>query len=325
VRRALLYVSLALIIAALGVLAGGYLYVTNYYGAAGPLGEPRSVVLERGSSARAIALKLEDAGVIIDGRLFLAGLWLEGGAGELKPGEYAFEAGISPRAVAEKLIAGDAVVRKLTIAEGLTVHEIVALVAAADGLEGVVNATMSEGTLLPETYHYAFGDGRGELLARMHEGMTKLIEELWPKRAAELPLDTAAEAVILASIVEKETGVAAERARVAGVFVNRLKRGMPLQSDPTVIYALTKGEEPLARALSRADLALDSPFNTYRNKGLPPAPIANPGRAALEAALNPAETDALYFVADGSGGHAFAKTLAEHNQNVARWKERSAN
>jgi len=324
-RRAIILTSLAIVLIAIGVVVAGYFYISGSYKGAGPLAEPRTVVLERGSSARAIALALEDAGVIESGRLFLAGLWLEGGASQLKPGEYAFPAGISGKDVAAKLIAGDAVVHKLTIAEGLTNAEIIALVAAAEGLKGEPGAVAGEGALLPETYHYAFGDSRAELVKRMQSGMAALLEELWPKRAADLPLKSVQEALTLASIVEKETGVAAERPQVAGVFVNRLKRGMPLQSDPTVIYAVTKGEKPLDRALSRADLATDSPFNTYKNKGLPPAPIANPGRASIEAALNPMTTEALYFVADGKGGHVFARTLEEHNKNVAQWKQQRAN
>ena len=319
-RRAIIFGSLAIVVIAIGVVAAGYFYVTGYYKGTGPLQEARTVVLERGSSARTIVAKLEDAGVIENGRLFLAGLWLEGGAGQLKPGEYEFPASISPKDVAAKLIAGDAVVRKLTIAEGLTTAEILALVEAADGLKGEVGTLSGEGLLLPETYHFAFGDSRAELIARMQTDLTKLIEELWPKRAKDLPFESAAEALVLASIVEKETGVATERPKVAGVFVNRLRLGMALQSDPTVIFAITKGSGPLDRALTRKDLGIDSPYNTYKNTGLPPGPIANPGRASIEAALNPMTTDALYFVADGKGGHAFASTLEEHNRNVAAWR-----
>ncbi len=208
-----------------------------------------------------------------------------------------------------------------TLAEGLTSHEIVALVEQAEALEGAVEAVPSEGSLLPETYHYARGDRRGDLVVRMSRARDELLRVLWPGRAPNLPVATPEHAVVLASIVEKETGVAGERPLVASVFVNRLQKGMRLQSDPTVVYGLTGGTGPLGRALTRKDLQAPSPNNTYLNRGLPPGPIANPGRAALEAVLNPAQTAFLYFVADGSGGHAFAKTLAEHNRNVAKWRK----
>jgi len=174
---------------------------------------------------------------------------------------------------------------------------------------------------LPETYHFHYGDSRTAILQRMREAMRETLAELWPERAQGLPIKSPEEAVILASIVEKETGVAGERPLVASVFVNRLEKGMRLQSDPTVAYALMQANGALDRALTRQDWKFDHPYNTYVYAGLPPGPIANPGRAALQAVLNPAESDYLYFVADGSGGHAFAKTLAQHNRNVAKWKQ----
>ena len=177
-----------------------------------------------------------------------------------------------------------------------------------------------EGSLLPETYHFERNEDRNALIARMTAAMDATLAELWAGRADDLPLDTPEEALVLASIVEKETGIASERPHIAGVFVNRLDRGMPLQSDPTVIYALTLGEGPLDRLLTRADLKTDSPYNTYVVPGLPPGPIANPGRDAIAAVLQPLETKDLYFVADGTGGHAFAETLAQHNRNVAAWR-----
>jgi UPF0755 protein len=175
--------------------------------------------------------------------------------------------------------------------------------------------------VLPETYAYQWGDSRTALLRRAEAAMATLLAELWAHRAPNLPLDSPGEAVTLASIVERETGLAEERPRVAAVFINRLRRGMRLQSDPTVAYAATGGAVALDRALSRADLDRDHPYNTYRNPGLPPGPIAAPGREALRAVLNPPATEELYFVADGSGGHAFARTLEEHNRNVARWRD----
>ena len=209
----------------------------------------------------------------------------------------------------------------MTIPEGVTSADIGRLLESAEALAGDVAEIPPEGALLPETYFYRRGDSRTDLLHRMEAGMHRLMAELWPNRAEKLPFDTPEQALGLAAIVEKETALAAERPQVAGVFVNRLRKDMRLQSDPTVIFAVTGGEAPLGRPLSKDDLAADSPFNTYRHKGLPPRPIAHPGRESLAAVLNPMATEALYFVADGSGGHVFAATLAEHNINVARWQK----
>lgn len=324
-RRLLILGPLALVLLAALVLGAGYFYVIDRYESAGPLTEPRTVVLARGGGARAIAAELVKAGVIEDERVFLIGLWLGGDQASLKAGEYEFPAGISAEGVAAKLSRGETVVRKMTFAEGLTSAEIVAQLEASISFTGEITEPVDEGTLLPETYHYGFGDPRDSILARMREGMAKLLAELWPKRAPGLPFETPEEAVVLASIVERETPLAAERPLIARVFLNRLKLGMPLQSDPTVIYAVSNGRGTLDRPLTRDDLKVESPFNTYRVKGLPPAPIANPGRASIEATLRPGETDALYFVADGEGGHVFAKTLDEHNRNVKRWRQRASN
>jgi len=212
--------------------------------------------------------------------------------------------------------------RKLTVPEGLTVMEILALVRAADGLQGTITLHPDEGTLLPQTYFYSYGDSRDAVVQRMRKAMDETLDELWPGRQDDLPIGSKRQALILASIVEKETGIPDERPRVAAVFVNRLRLGMRLESDPTVSYGMTLGRKPLGRDLTRADLQAPTPYNTYTNAGLPPGPIANPGRATIEAALNPAKTKDLYFVADGSGGHAFAATLDQHNRNVANWRAR---
>ena len=326
-RRALLWplTGLAVLVGLAVVLAiAGWLYVHSQFDAPGPARDERTVVLPQGLSAFDIADRLEDAGVIDDPLLFVAGLWIEDKQHALKAGEYVFEALIASRGVMEKLVAGKTVVRRLTIAEGMTSVEVVAALNAAPGLEGKIATVPDEGSLLPETYHYALGDSRAALIERMQHAMARVVDELWSARDPAIGLDDADQAVVLASIVEKETAVADERPAIAGVFLNRLRQGMRLQADVTVIYAVTGGKRPLGRPLSRADLWVESPYNTYRNGGLPPGPIANPGRAALAAVLHPAETDALYFVADGSGGHAFAKTLDEHNRNVARWRAKRA-
>ena len=286
----------------------------------GPLPGSRAMLLPRGAGLNDIAERLEEARIIRDGRLFQLAAWTLGQGRSLKAGEYAIPAHVSLRDLVQILASGRVVVRKVTIPEGLTVRQTLAALAEAEGMEGTVAAeAIKEGELLPATYNYVWGDERGRMVVRMRAAMTETLERLWRERRPGLPLATPAEAVTLASIVEKETGRADERARIAGVFFNRLKAGMKLQSDPTVIYAVAEGRD-LGRALTRADLRQPHPYNTYVIEGLPPGPIANPGRAALEAVMNPAVTDALYFVADGSGGHAFARTLDEHNRNVARWR-----
>jgi UPF0755 protein len=228
------------------------------------------------------------------------------------------------RGAVEILRKGDTVVRRVTIPEGLSSHQVVALLLQTPGLRGEVAEAPAEGTLLPETYHFSYGDERAVLLARMAEAMNTTLAKLWPKRDQGLPFASPDEARSLAAMVEKETSLAEERPRVAGVFINRLRRGMRLQSDPTVVYGLTGGARPLGRALSREDLDRPTPYNTYRIGGLPPGPIANPGRAAIWAVLHPMVSNELYFVADGTGGHAFAATFAQHRRNVRRWRRAKA-
>jgi len=304
------------------VLAGGlWVYLKQQFEAPGPLAQETVVVVPRGAGLATIAEDLAAAGVVADPDIFRLGVRLFADARTLQAGEYAFPPSISMKEAAELLASGRTVVHRLTIPEGLTSTEIVALLAAAEPLTGEITTVPPDGSLLPETYHFHRGDSREAVLDRMRLAMDEALKELWPQRAANLPLNTPEEALTLASIVEKETGVDGERALVAGVFVNRLKKGMPLQSDPTVVYGITEGKAPLGRSLTRQDLAAPTPYNTYQIAGLPPGPIANPGLAALEAAVNPAETEYLYFVAAGDGGHAFAKTLAEHNRNVAKWRK----
>ncbi|MBR0650673.1 endolytic transglycosylase MltG [Roseomonas terrae] len=315
-RGALLGLVLALVL----LLAGGLAATAAWraYTGPGPLAEPAQVVIPRGGTER-IAGALKERGVIRDARAFAAAAWLTRSAGPLRAAEFAFPAGAPLSEVLHILREGRAVQRRLTIAEGLTAHQIRALLDRAEGLTGETPA-IDEGALLPETYAYEWGDTRGAIVRRADAAMDRALAEAWANRAPDLPLANPREALILASIVERETGQAEERETVAGVFINRLRRGMPLQSDPTVAYAATGGA-PMDRPISRADLDRDHPFNTYRVRSLPPGPIASPGKAALAATLRPAATDYLYFVADGTGGHAFARTLDEHNRNVARWRE----
>ncbi len=209
------------------------------------------------------------------------------------------------------------VVRRLTVPEGLTTQQVLAQIDHTEGLEGKISTLPAEGGLLPETYDFSYGDSRQEMIVRMRKAMAETLATLWKTHAPEIRLQTPEQALILASIVEKETGRAEERPRVAAVFLNRLAHHMRLQSDPTVVYALANGKGPLGRPLTHADLDVASYYNTYLHDGLPPGPIANPGKASLVAVLHPADSDDLYFVADGAGGHVFAKTLDEHNKNVA--------
>lgn len=288
----------------------------------GPSTSETVVVVPEGNGLRDISRILSDAGVIRNSGLFSLGVRVAGLAGKLRAGEFAFAPKVSMRAVARHLATGKTVTRRLTVPEGLTAHAIISLVEKSGGLSGRVRAPAGEGAFLPETYFYSWGNTRDSILRRMAAAMNEALREAWNVRRDNLSIRTPEEALILASIIEKETGVGAERARISGVFHNRLRRGMRLQSDPTVVYAITGGRGPLGRRLTRADLAFQSPYNTYLRRGLPPAPISSPGRAALRAAVRPARTGDLYFVADGTGGHKFARTLREHNRNVAEWRRR---
>jgi UPF0755 protein len=282
------------------------------------------VVLKRGAGVRAIATALEDAGVIRSEGLFVLAARLTGAGRELKAGEYEFASRASLASVLSDIREGKVVVHQVTIPEGMPSILVMEALAAQPDLTGPVQ-TPAEGSVLPETYQFERGEARSAVLKRMTDAQAKLLAQLWAARQPGLPIRTPEEAVILASVVEKETGVAAERPRVAAVFVNRLRQGMRLQSDPTIIYGVTRGK-PLGRGIRVSELNRVTDWNTYQMNGLPKTPIANPGRASLEAVLNPPKTNELYFVADGTGGHVFASNLIDHNANVARWRniERNA-
>ncbi|MGA2492566.1 MAG: endolytic transglycosylase MltG [Roseiarcus sp.] len=287
----------------------------------GPLAEDKIVVIEREDDAGTIGDQLERAGVVDSALWFSAMTMIDGSRSSLKRGEYAFKAGVSLRQVEAELIAHKVVQHKLTIPEGLTSDQVVERLRDDDVLAGEVKEPPREGSLLPDTYLFERGDTRQAELTRMAKAQAKLVDEIWAKRAPDLPIKSPGELVTLASIVEKETGKADERPRVAGVFVNRLQKHMRLQSDPTIVYGLVFGKGTLGHPITKAELDQATPYNTYNIDGLPPGPICNPGKAALEAAANPMRTKELYFVADGTGGHAFAETLDQHLKNVAHWRQ----
>lgn len=287
----------------------------------GPLNEAKDISIKRGSGTSAIAKTLQDQGVITNALIFQAGVLARQAQSKLKAGEYRFEAGESMAGILDKLIRGQVVAYKITIPEGLTSQQIVARLMAKEDLTGEILDIPAEGSLLPQTYNFRRGEDRNTVLERMRDAQKTIVEKLWEDRSADLPVKTPGEALILASIVEKETGVAEERRRVAAVFVNRLKKGIRLQSDPTIIYGLVGGQGKLGRPILRSEIDRKTPYNTYQINGLPPTPIANPGEAAIAAVLNPLKTDELYFVADGTGGHSFSKTLEEHNKKVRVWRK----
>lgn len=287
----------------------------------GPAPRDMDFTVERGATVMDIARDLKARGAIRDVVVFRIAAQVYTQDRGLKAGAYEVETGESLRDLLDKIESGRMKLLPITVAEGLTSAMIADIVAKSEALTGPMPAAIPpEGSLLPETYMVLRGATREETLARMRADQQKLIDELWPRRAQGLPVRTPEEAITLASIVEKETGVASERPRVAAVFINRLKRGIPLESDPTIIYGLTKGR-PLGRGIRKSELERRTPYNTYFIRALPPTPIANPGRDAIAAVLNPPATNEIFFVADGTGGHVFAETLEEHNRNVARWRE----
>lgn len=321
----------------IAVLAGAAaLFAVFYFASAiarpGPSAEDRAFVVARGASGASIAEALEEQGLIHDAFLFRVANRLHAGDRTLQAGEYNIPAGASARDIVEMMTSGDALMHAITFPEGITISAVMRILEESEVLTGDMPEAPPEGSILPDTYHVERGMARAALLQQMRDAHDRALAEIWEGRAPNLPLRTPEELVILASIVERETGIASERPLVAAVFVNRLRVPMRLETDPTIIYGVclrhpdrcrdgrlvdARGNRRTIRA---SEIAMDTGYNTYRIDGLPPTPIANPGRAALEATAHPADSNALFFVADGTGGHVFASTLAEHNANVARWR-----
>ena len=287
----------------------------------GPLTADKIVNIVREDDGGSIAEQLERAGVIDSATWFSLLTLLDGNRSILKRGEYEFKAGVSMNDIESLLAAHHVVQHKLTVPEGLTSEQIVQRLRDDDVLVGDIKETPREGSLMPDTYYFERGVTRQSLLTRMAKAQTKIVDEIWKSRAPDLPIKSPGEMVTLASIVEKETGKTDERPRVAGVFVNRLQKHMRLESDPTIVYGLVFGKGTLGHSITKAEVNQATPYNTYIIDGLPPGPISNPGKAALEAVANPVRSKDLYFVADGTGGHVFADTLEQHRRNVEHWRQ----
>jgi UPF0755 protein len=310
------FLLLALVAGVFGLIAGQHKLKEP-----GPLTAEKILYFAPRTELPEILARLEREGVIDSPLLMNMALLVEGARGRVKPGEYLFKQKISLREVMDEMVNGRQLMHGVTIPEGLTSDQIVQRLRDNELLAGDVMDMPKEGALLPETYKVPRAYPRSKLLAKMQDDQRKLVDQIWAKRARDLPFKTPYELVTLASIVEKETGKADERPRVAAVFVNRLRKGMRLQSDPTIVYGIVGGKATLGRGILRAEVEKWTPYNTYAIDGLPPGPIANPGKAALEATANPLKTQELYFVADGTGGHVFADTLEQHSRNVQRWRQ----
>src|SRR3979411_2326194 len=319
VGNAIITIVLVLMIGAGGV----YVYGRQKLEAPGPLQEDKVVNIPARAGMTDIADILQREGVIDNNRwAFIGSVFALKARSELKPGEYAFQKNASLRDVIGTIVEGKVVQHAVTIPEGLTSEQIVARLTDNDIFAGSVREMPREGTLLPETYKFPRGTTREQVIQRMQQSQKRVLAEIWERRNADIPVKSPEQLVTLASIIEKETGKADERSRVAAVFVNRLRQKMKLQSDPTIIYGLVGGKGTLGRPIKRSEIQQPSPYNTYGVDGLPPGPIANPGRASLEAAANPARTRDLFFVADGTGGHTFSDTYDQHQKNVAKLRGR---
>lgn len=312
---------LALVVLAGLIVAGAFVWERANYTAAGPAQKDTTVIIKPGTRLRGISDALAGAGVIRNADIFFWGVRLRRTNEKLKAGEYAIPAYASESDIVELLASGKTVKHKVTAPEGRTSDMIAKIVNADPVLQGDPVSTPAEGTLLPETYLFQRGDTRSEIIARMSRAQRDLVDRLWANRQPNLPFKTKAEAVTLASIVEKETALPDERRHIAGVFVNRLRSGMQIQSDPTIIYGLTQGY-PLGHGIRESELHKATPYNTYLIPGLPPGPICNPGKDAIAAVLDPLDTKDLYFVANGRGGHVFSASAADQDKHVAELRER---
>ncbi|TDH38886.1 endolytic transglycosylase MltG [Pseudohoeflea suaedae] len=313
--------TMMILVAVAGV--GLFWYGKTEFEGEGPLEQTTAFMVPEGAGFNQIASSLEQRGIISDQRVFRVAGRTVMGDDTIKAGEYEIKAHASMRQILDLMRDGRSILHSFTIPEGYTTYHIIEKLREEPLLTGDLPQDLpEEGDLLPETYKFSRGAERADILAQMERAQTRALDQIWDRRDPDLPLESKEELVILASIVEKETARADERPRVASVFYNRLAKGMRLQSDPTVIYGIFGGEgKPSDRPIYKSDLEKDTPYNTYTISGLPPAPIANPGRESMEAVANPSRTEDLYFVADGYGGHTFAKTLDEHNANVARWRK----
>lgn len=303
-------------------LVGGSVFNTySQFVEEGPLPERTEIVIPKGLSVKKIAALLKEKNIIESPSIFVLGVRASGNVQKIKAGEYSIPPRASTKMVMDIMTGGKTHVRRVIIPEGLTSHQIVELLNNTTALTGEITKMPRNGTLLPETYHYSHGDTRQSIIDRMQNAMKRTLDELWPERVDGLPFKTPNEAIILASVVEKETSLDRERAHIASVFFNRLNQNMRLQSDPTVIYGLSNGTGVLKRSLTYKDLRHSDGYNTYVVYGLPMGAISNPGRSSIQAVLNPDTTEDLYFVADGSGGHVFAKDYKTHQNNVNKWRQ----
>ncbi|MBX9805957.1 MAG: endolytic transglycosylase MltG [Alphaproteobacteria bacterium] len=287
----------------------------------GPHAQDVTVIVEKGNTLSTTAQILKKDGVLVHPWVFMSAVLISGNRGALKAGEYIIPAQARPIDIVHILASGKVVVHQVTIPEGMTVHQIMDVIKGIPNMSGKIIRIPEEGALLPETYSYVRGDSREKIMSQMRRAMKQTLERVWKARKEDSPLKTPEELLVLASMVEKETGIAKERPLVAAVFLNRLKKGMKLQSDPTAIYGLTLGEKPLGRLPTLNDMKHVSAYNTYVIPGLPPKAIACPGLKSLQAVMNPAPTNDYYFVADGTGGHAFSPTYSTHIQNVKEWRK----
>lgn len=316
-KRSLITLIIFIIFLCLSLIT---LNLSYYIDSPGNNDKPVSVIIQRGFSVKKIGKELSKHNLVLHPKIFFIVHKLFFKSAPLQSGEYLLPAHATIKEIIKILQDGDVIVHKLTLPEGITKKEILDKIDNDPMLVGTITKDFKEGELLADTYYYTYGESKMMLLNRIYNKSQNIINELWEKRAENLPLENKEEALVLASIVEKETGISVERARIAGVFINRLRKKMKLQADPTVIYAVTKGEYTLNRAITLADLRLDSPYNTYLYEGLPPTAIASPGKQALEATLNPLLTKDLYFVANGIGGHNFSSSLEEHNHHVKNYR-----